>query len=135
MHSSQKMKKSVAVLVMLAFSTFSTFSTPAGAAMVKTSETFKLNQHDLSQKRIHMFLDRSDVHHHLVAWGINPDEAKARVDSLTDAEIENIASRLGHLPAGGNAVGTIVGAALIIFIVLLLTDILGFTDVFHFVRK
>jgi hypothetical protein len=36
------------------------------------------------------------------------------------------------LPAGGGALGTIVGAALIIFIVLLLTDIFGFTDVFSF---
>jgi hypothetical protein len=70
-----------------------------------------------------------------VDWGINPDEAKARVDSLTDEEIENIASRMDQLPAGGDAFGVIVGAALIIFIVLLVTDILGLTDVFTFVKK
>ncbi|MFO7556943.1 MAG: PA2779 family protein [Desulfobacterales bacterium] len=135
MHSSQKMKKSVAILLILALSTFSVISTPARAAMVDTGDIFKQNQHDLSRTRINMFLDRSEVRKHLVAWGINPDEAKARVDSLTDEEIENFASRIDHLPAGGSDLGTIVGAALIIFIVLLLTDILGFTDVFTFVKS
>lgn len=135
MHSSQKMKKSVAILVIIALSTFSIISTPARAAMVDTVEFFKQNQHDLSRTHINMFLDRSEVRKHLVAWGVNPDEAKARVDNLTDEEIENIASRIDHLPAGGSDLGTIVGAALIIFIVLLLTDILGFTDVFTFVKS
>jgi len=39
-----------------------------------------------------------------------------------------------HLPAGGNAIGVIVGAAVLVFIVLLITDILGYTDVFPFVN-
>ena len=81
-----------------------------------------------------MFFNRSEVQKHLVAWGVNPEEAKARVDSLTDQEIEKITARIDQLPAGGG-LGAIVGAALIVFIVLLVTDILGFTDVFSFVKK
>ncbi len=42
---------------------------------------------------------------------------------------------MGGLPAGGSAVGAIVGAGLVIFIVLLITDILGYTNVFTFVRR
>ena len=45
------------------------------------------------------------------------------------------AGKLRELPAGGNAVGAFIGAALIVFLVLLLTDILGYTDVFPFVKK
>jgi len=82
-----------------------------------------------------MFLDRSEVQKHLVAWGVNPDEAKARVDCLSDQEIERISARIDQLPSGGGALGTVVEAALIIFIVLLITDILGFTDVFAFVKS
>ena len=103
--------------------------------MVDTGEIFKQNQYDLSRERINMLLDRSKVYKHLMEWGINPDEAKKRVDSLTDEEIKNIASRMNQLPAGGDAFGTIVGAALIVFVVLLVTDILGLTDVFSFVKK
>ena len=82
-----------------------------------------------------MFLNRSEVQKHLVAWGVNPEEANTRVDSLTDQEIDKIATQIDQLPAGGDALGTIVGAALLIFIVLLITDILGFTDVFPFVKS
>ena len=135
MHSLRQRRKSIAILVIVALSTFSIFSAPAHAAMVNTAEILKQNQHDLARKRINMFLDRSEVQKHLVAWGVNPEEAKTRVDSLTDKEIEKIAARIDQLPAGGGALGTIVGAALIIFIVLLLTDILGFTEVFSFVKK
>ncbi len=70
-----------------------------------------------------------------MAWGVNPEEAKIRVDSLTDQEIEKIAAGIDRLPAGGNGLGAIVGTALIVFLVLLVTDILGYTDIFPFVKK
>lgn len=134
MHSLRQRRKSIAILVIVALSTFSIISEPAHAAMVNTAEILKQSQHNLARDRLHMFLDRSEVHKHLVAWGVNPEEAKARVDSLTDQEIEKIAASIDQLPAGGDALGAIVGAALVIFIVLLITDILGFTDVFPFVK-
>jgi hypothetical protein len=42
---------------------------------------------------------------------------------------------MDQLPAGGDAVGVLIGASLFVFIVLLITDILGFTDVFPFVKS
>jgi hypothetical protein len=135
MHSLRKMRKSVAILVIIALSTFSIISTPAHAVMVSTAEILKQSQNYDSRDRLHMFFNRSEVQKHLVAWGVNPEEAKARVDSLTDQEIEEIRARIDQLPAGGDALGTIVGAALVIFLVLLLTDILGLTDIFPFVKS
>ena len=128
-------RKAIAILVIVSFSTFCIISAPAQAKMINTDEIFKQSQYDLSRKSINSFLDRSEVQNYLVAWGVSPEEAKARIDSLTDEEIENIASRIDHLPAGGDGLGTIVGAALLIFIILLITDILGFTDVFPFVKS
>ena len=135
MHSLRQKRKSIAVLVIIALSTFSIISAPAHAVMVNTAEILKRNQHNLAYERICMFLDRSEVQKHLVAWGVNPDEAKARLDCLSDREIERISDQIDQLPAGSGALGVIVGAALIIFIVLLITDILGFTDVFTFVKN
>jgi hypothetical protein len=135
MHSLRQKRKSIAVLVIIALSTFSIISAPAHAAMVNTGEILKRNQHNLACERINMFLDRSEVQKHLVAWGVSPDEAKARLDCLSDQEIERISAQIDQLPAGSGALGAIVGAALIIFIVLLITDILGFTDVFTFVKS
>ena len=135
MYSLIQKRKAIAILVIVSFSTFCIISAPARARMINTDEIFKQSQYDLSRKSINIFLDRSEVQNYLVAWGVSPEEAKARIDSLTDEEIENIASRLNRLPAGGGGLGTIVGAALLIFIILLITDILGYTDVFSFVKK
>lgn len=135
MYSLIQKRKAIAILVIVSFSTFCIISAPARARMINTDEIFKQGQYDLSRKSINTFLDRSEVQNYLVAWGVSPEEAKARIDSLTDEEIENIASRINRLPAGGDGLGTIVGAALLIFIILLITDILGYTDVFSFVKK
>jgi len=130
----QSMRKPVAALVILAIA-FSISWAPAHAAMVSTDEILKQNQRDCDRERLHMLLDRSEVRVQLEAWGVNSEEAKARIDSLTDQEIAEIAAQLEQMPAGGSAIGTLVGAALIVFIVLLITDILGVTDVFSFVKK
>jgi len=135
MHLLIQTRKAIALLVIVSFSTFSIISTPVHAKMINTSKTFQQSQNDLTSKSINTFLDRSEVQKYLVDWGISPEEAKIRIDSLTDEEIENIASRIDRLPAGGDGLGTIVGAALLIFIILLITDILGFTDVFSFVKS
>ena len=71
----------------------------------------------------------------LSAQGIEFQEAKRRIDSLTEAEVIRFTKEIKQLPAGSSALGTIVDAALIVFIVLLFTDIMGFTDVFPFVKK
>ena len=78
---------------------------------------------------------REDVQRQLVLQGINPEEAASRVASLSNGEIQQIAGRLDELPAGEGGVGAVVGAILIIFLVLLITDLMALTDVFPFVKK
>ena len=78
---------------------------------------------------------REDVQTALMAQGIDSREAKQRINSLTDAEVIRLAHERKQLPAGGSSLGTLGGAALIVFLVLLFTDIMGYTDVFPFVKK
>jgi hypothetical protein len=87
-----------------------------------------------AKERILGLLDRSDVRAQLAALGVDSADAKARVAALTDDEAAQLASRIDQLPAGGDAFGGILGAAVLIFLVLLLTDILGFTKVFPFTK-
>jgi hypothetical protein len=79
------------------------------------------------------FLARDDVRLQLRQLGVDADEAMARVDALSDQELGRINLRLAELPAGQD-VGSIIGAIVVVFIVLLITDILGFTRVFPFTR-
>lgn len=82
--------------------------------------------------RIVSALSREDVQAALVARGIDPIEAKGRVAALTDEEASLMASQLDTAVAGGDG---IIGAIVLIFLVLLLTDILGFTKIFPFTRS
>ncbi len=135
MSTLRHMRKPIACLVILALSAFTIISAPAHAVMVSTAEILKQKQQDLTRERLHMLLYRSEVRKHLEGWGVNPEEAKARIDSLTDQEIAEIAARIDQLPAGGDGLGVIVGAAVLIFLVLLVTDVLGVTDIFPFIKK
>jgi hypothetical protein len=70
----------------------------------------------------------------LQAHGVSIEQAKARVIALSNAEAAQLAAQIDSLPAGGSAAGALIGAVLIVFLVLLLTDILGFTKVFPFTK-
>jgi hypothetical protein len=105
------------------------------AALVSTEAAVEARSAQEARSLIHSLLAREEVQARLQLHGIEPGEAKARVDSLSDAETIEVAKRIDQLSAGGSAVGIIVGAILLVFLVLLITDLLGLTDVFPFVKK
>ncbi|MHA2172862.1 MAG: PA2779 family protein [Candidatus Kariarchaeaceae archaeon] len=105
------------------------------AAIVPTETIIDANNTKGARDYLKNLISRDDVRELLISHGIDHNEAKARVDSLSDSEVIALADRIEKLPAGGDAIGVIVGASLIVFLVLLLTDILGYTDVFPFVKK
>ena len=82
-------------------------------------------------QRIAAVLGRDDVCAGLAARGVSLVEAQARVAALSDAEAADLAAQIDALPAGGVGV---LGVALVVFLVLLLTDILGYTKVFPFTK-
>ena len=105
---------------------------PAQAGMLPTDTALK--QTSSARERINSALERRDVRTQLEALGVNPADVTARVAALSDDEAAQLAKRIDQLPAGGDGVGAVVGALVLIFIVLLITDILGVTKVFPFTR-
>ena len=105
------------------------------AGMIGTETALDMTRGQEARNYLNGIVAREDVQTALIAQGINPLEAKARIDSLSDAEAIDLADQIEQQPAGGSALGVIVGALLIVFIVLLITDILGYTDIFPFVKK
>ena len=135
MKSLRQKRKSIAILVVVAVSIFSVISAPAHAAMVNTAEILKQTQINPGKDRIHLFIDRSEVRNQLVDWGVSVEEAKAMVDRLSNREIDELAARIDQLPAGGSDIGVVLGTLLVIFLVLLVTDIMGYTEIFPFVKR
>ena len=101
--------------------------------MISTEAAMLQNTTD-TRGELRSLLSRSDVQSALESAGISVNEAQARVNTLSEFELAEIQQQLDELPAGAGA-GSLVGAVVFIFLVLLITDILGLTDVFSFVKK
>jgi hypothetical protein len=85
------------------------------AALVDTEAAADSVRGSDARARLNHYLARGDVQAALRAQGIDPLEAEARVASLTDAEIDQLASRLDELPAGG-----VLGFVILVLVIVLL---------------
>lgn len=127
--------KPVSVVVIISMLLLVVPYQPCLAALIGTETVVDAARGHEARQDINRILAREDVQKALRAQGISAEEAKARVNALSDAEVVSLSEKLDQLPVGGGALGTIVFAVLFVFVVLLVTDILGYTDVFPFVKK
>lgn len=104
------------------------------AQMASTNLLFEEIALPSSKEKVLQFTTREDVVKILRQMEVNPEMIEKRVAAMTDEEASEIAQKINTLPAGSGAIGSIVGAAVLVFLVLLITDILGFTKVFPFTR-
>ena len=107
--------------------------TSAHAAMVSTEQVaVQAAPQSAAHARLNAALDRADLQAALQQRGIDVDQARARVAALTDDEAAQLADPIDKAPAAGS---DILGALIFIFVLLLVTDILGLTKVFPFTRS
>ena len=85
-----------------------------------------------AQARLAQLLQRDDVVAALRERGVSPEQARERVAALSDAEAAQLAQVIDTAPAGA---ADLLGVAVFIFVLLLITDILGFTKIFPFTRS
>ncbi len=127
----QWMKTTAATLII----SMASLSLPiqAFAAVIPTDAVIaQASAIDLSRQRSELttFLTRSDVQKQLVSLGVDSNQAAARIAALSDAEVQQLYGKMQTLPAGGDILGTLV----FIFLVLLVTDLLGLTHVYPFIN-
>jgi hypothetical protein len=108
------------------------FTQSVQAAIISTDQIAAAATAQQNQARITAALERPEVQAQLESLGISKSEAQARVASLTAEESAAMAHQIDTLPAGGDG---IIGALVLIFVILLVTDILGLTKVFPFTRS
>jgi hypothetical protein len=107
----------------------------AQAELVATDRVETTRQGQLpARELLGSLFDRADVRAALERHGVSADDAKARVNALSDDEVERLAARFDSLPAAGSGFETLLVVGLVVFLTLLVTDILGFTKIFSFTR-
>lgn len=109
---------------------FMTVAVPVAQAGVISVERATAPTAGDQRTKVQNFMQREDVRAQLISLGVDPQDAQSRVASLSDAELARTANLIDQ-PAGGDAI-TVVA---VLFLVLVITDILGYTDVFTFIRK
>jgi hypothetical protein len=119
----------------LAAAALLTASLPAMAQPASTSAPALISTEEALapavQQRVAALLARADVRDALATHGVSASQVDARVAALTDDEARLLADRLDQLPAGAS---DILGILFAVFIILLITDILGLTKVFPFTK-
>lgn len=124
--------KNLFVYVLATSLLFAGFTQSVQAALISTEQVVASGNSQQERAKLAAALDRPEVQAQLEKFGINQSDAQARIAALTDAEVASVSHQIDNLPAGGDGV---VGALVFIFIVLLVTDILGLTKVFPFTRS
>ncbi|HEV8314579.1 MAG: hypothetical protein E6H79_08090 [Betaproteobacteria bacterium] len=124
--------RTIAVVVATSVS-YAGLLTSAQAALIPTEQVAAAQAPVGSgHERLNATLDRADVQTALQQRGISVDQARARVAALTDEEAAHVANQIDQAPAGASDV---LGTIIFIFVLLLITDILGFTKIFPFTRS
>lgn len=103
----------------------------AANAAVATTQQATMSE----RAEIMSIIKRQDVRSEFTKYGLTADEMEMKLASMSDSEIQYLHGQLDEMPAGQGAVGAVVGAAVLVFIILLVTDLLGLTSVFDFVNR
>jgi hypothetical protein len=118
----QKALKPTSIFLVILLLLAPAFYQSASAAMIGTEILLKADRSQNTRDYLHDLMSREDIQKLLVARGINPHEAKARIDSLSGDELEMISGKIADLPAGGDATGFILVVGAVIIIVLILVE-------------
>jgi len=107
----------------------------AQAELVATDRVETTRQGQLpARELLGSLFDRADVRAALERHGVSAEDAKTRVNALSDDEAERLVARFDSLPAAGSGLESVLWLGFLVFVILLVTDILGFTKIFSFTR-
>lgn len=98
----------------------------AQAAMVGTQAVVQEQQTRHDRHQINALLQQEQAIDAMQSLGVDPEMVQERVASMTAEELTAFNDQVEQMQAGGSALGVIA----VIFLVLILLDLLGVTDIF-----
>ncbi len=131
----RKISKPAAIFLAFHMLMLSGLYQPVWAAMIGTESIINVDRGQSPRDYLNNLLAREEIQAVLISQGIDPQEAQDRIDNLSDDEIGKFVHEMDQLPAGGGFFETFIVIVFLIFLILLVTDISGYTDVFPFVKK
>lgn len=96
------------------------------AALIGTQDLIASKQQEARITRIDALLARQDVANQLISLGVDPQDVRSRVANMTPDELRALEGKIDQHVAGGDAIG-VIG---VVFLVLLILELVGVTDIF-----
>ncbi|NVK41851.1 MAG: PA2779 family protein [Oceanospirillaceae bacterium] len=130
LHTSKLLRSAVARILMglmLLLPALAQAAPVSTSSLMAAEETLNV---DAERQKLMSLIERDDVAEQLSALGVDSDDAKQRVADMSPAEVAELNQKIDELPAGSGVLGVIV----LIFIVFIITDAIGATNVFSFVH-
>jgi hypothetical protein len=125
-----KFRQALTLGLMVQMIAATNLATAAQAEMISTGSAIAALAAETDRQTLLTEISRDDVRAELVALGIDPAEAEARLNAMTDDEVAATLRQIDDGTAGADLIGTL-GT---IFLILLLTDLLCLTNLFSFTR-
>lgn len=131
MQQYQKQQRSFSYMTLLMIGVIFSLQLPmaAQAAMVSTSEVVPSITLTMDRASLVKKFQEEQLQNQMIELGVEPAVVISRVENMTDAEVNTLNEKIQDMPAGEGILGLIV----LIFVVFIITDALGATDVFNFV--
>jgi len=124
MHLIRKKAQPTAILMTILTLLLSVPYQAAFAALVETESMLDMSRSQEARETLKQFMAREDVKSAIVAQGVDPAEADARLKSLTDAEVIQLADHINQTPAGGDIVGLAIAVLIIVILVLVIMKLM-----------
>lgn len=118
------------IAIFLSVTLVSLSFTNVQAAMISNDLVINQTLHGSAKAELIQTINRSDVKQRLLNMGVTPADIENRIKLMTHEEIAQLNQQFDELPAGGDVLGVI----LVIFIVFVITDVIGATDIFPFIK-
>jgi len=120
MHPIRRKAQPVAIFMTILMLLLSVPYQSAVAALVGTESMLELSRSQEARETLKHFMAREDVRSAIIAQGVDPAEADARLNSLTDSEVMQLADQVNQLPAGGDVLGLAIAVLVIVILVLVI---------------
>jgi hypothetical protein len=102
----------------------------AQAAIIANNQLIQQTQQANDRANLLQTLQRADVQAQLLTMGVTTADIQNRVSQMTGDEVAQLNQQINELPAGGDVLGLLV----LIFIIFVITDVIGATDIFPFIH-
>lgn len=102
-------------------------SLPVHAGIIGTEQMLTQDSREVSLGKVQTFMASEQVAAQFASLGVAPEMVAERVAALSETELQQLAANIDSQPAGGDAL-VIVG---IVFVVLLILELVGVTNIFN----